>query len=1530
MNRNLTGFEIAVIGMAGRFPGAGDIKSFWDNLKNGVESIRFFSREELLEEGVEEAAINDPTYVRAHAYLENKEYFDSAFFNYRSDEAKMLDPQTRLLHECVWQAMEDAGYDLNTYKNRIGLFTGTTPNLNWLNYTTLVNRNGLIDEFSASLLRDAGMSNTRISYLLNLRGPSLSVYTACSTSLVAIHQACNSLLLGECTIAMAGGASVSNFSKRGYFYRDGMILSKDGHCRVFDAASSGTVGGEGVGLVVLKKLQHALADKDNILAVIKGTGINNDGNEKVGYTAPGVNGQIEAILMARKMAGIEPESISYIEAHGTGTKLGDPVEVGALQRAFGESKMKYCALGSVKSNIGHLDAAAGVAGFIKATLALKNREIPPSLHFTTLNPEINFDRTPFYVNATHKKWHNDKYPLRAGVSSFGIGGTNAHIILEEAPEQAVSSPGRASQLLVFSAKTATALEKNMENFRTYLEENDETELADIAYTLQIGRAAFSYRKMMVCHSKKDAIGQLALDRVGNNPPSKVDLVRSPVIFMFSGQGSQYVNMCYGLYKNESVFREEADRCFELAKKISGKDLASVVFMEEAPAEGHKIDDTEFTQPVLFILEYALARLLTSWGIKPDAMIGHSIGEYVAACLSGVFSLEDALTLVIKRGELMQQAPAGLMLSIVVPENELTPLLAGHSSISLAAVNSPSSCVVAGDETSIHNFRSLLESKGYKNKVIRTSHAFHSWMMDGILQKFDKVVAGVKIHRPQIPFVSNLSGKYVTGEELNAPDYWVRHLRQTVLFSKGTETLLKNDNAVFIEVGPGKALSTFVRSHPLRKREHKVINLVRHPEEREEDLYYMLSGIGELWLNGNQPDWNGFYSRESRRRVSLPTYAFDKIAYTGNVDAFKLIVNELQGVPQAFNKGIQHSIHGSGWRHSQSPDTATEQDRATPVLVVSGKESFGAFLAGSLRSSGQRIIEVRPGDSFRSLEEDVFTASLTSSGDWMALWNYIEQQKIDLHHIIYCTALTGSPEIKGYDDREEKLNDGYLGLSFLAKSIENSGHPGKKYLTVINNYLARVTSEDEIDPLKAPIHGPVQVIPLEMRNVKCKMIDIPYPFHNDAEWKDLLSGIINEVFFDDDEHFVAYRHKERWVPSYQVLSENEKLRSGLAIVKGGTYMITGGMGGMGLTIANDLMSRHGAHVIIVHRSDFPERSKWEEWLLANGTEDAVSKKIRQLMNMEDTGSRIELFRLDISVEKEVRDFFGQIQQQHPKINGLIWAAGEVDFGGIILNREKEDFLQYTLSKINGVLLFEKYMDFRSLDFIALFASIGNVIHQTKFGQVAYNAANKFLETYPGYATKKFGISAFTINWSDWLDVGMTFRTVMRQIKSNDVNLINSHIPYPITPKEGIDIFHACLQGKGSVFSIHKGSLSETIALHRKELADSREIRVDPLPSTGPAGKESGSTEERLIAIFSLFFDKADVRPEDDFFEMGGDSLKVLTIIYRIQKEFDVELSVKDIFSRSSIRELSMYIDLINLKMEEGKDEVEFSDYIVHRL
>lgn len=886
-NNHLTGLEIAVIGMSGRFPGARNLDEFWENIKAGAETVSHFSDRELLEYGVEPELLNDPNYVKAKGVLEDLELFDAQFFGFTPNEAQVMDPQIRIMLENAWHLLEDAGYDPDTYSGSIGLYVGASIDVNWTTQFLLTQSLDNLSLIENTLTGYKDLLSTMVSYRLNLKGPSYSLYTACSTSLAAIHLACRALLTGECRMAAAGGITVTLPKKFGYLCQEGMAYSVDGHCRTFDARANGTLFGDGVGLVMLKRLEDAAADGDRIYAIIKASAANNDGRRKVGFTAPSVEGQVEVIQAALYMAEIKPESIRFVECHGTGTLMGDPIEIEGLTKAFNTDKKQFCAVASIKSNVGHLHAAAGVAGFIKAVLSLKHKLIPKAANFETPNPGIDFENSPFYVNTETRELKNNGCPLRAGVSSFGIGGTNVHVVLEEAPEQIkeigpVSSDTRPYQLILLSARTESSILQAAQNMANYLGRYPDIDMEDVAFTLQRSRKAFQYRKMWVCQDARELIDNLAAPV----EPVAAQGDNNPIIFMFSGQGSEYSDMGLEIYRTETYFRQEIDRCFSLLEAIVGVNLKHLLYpalLGDAAGESDKDDKTRtrYNAPIKFIFEYCLARLMIHWGIKPTAMIGHSFGEYLAACLAGVFSFEETLKLVVLRAELFSQLEEGSMMRIFLSEQEILDILNETGLdpyISLAAINMEKLCTVSGTVEAVEDLKKQLTEKGHKCQKLWVERAGHSKMVEAIMERFREKVAETQRHKPGIPYISGLSGSWITDEEAVDPAYYSRHLRQPIRFFDGLTELFKIENAIFVQIGADLSLANFVNRHPCKKPGNPVLNLIQYSKGKESDVKFLLEKIGKMWLHGIRPDWEAFYDGKKRSIISLPGYAFDPTPY----------------------------------------------------------------------------------------------------------------------------------------------------------------------------------------------------------------------------------------------------------------------------------------------------------------------------------------------------------------------------------------------------------------------------------------------------------------------------------------------------------------------------------------------------------------------------------------------------------------------------------------------------------------------------
>jgi acyl transferase domain-containing protein/acyl carrier protein len=1350
--------DIAIIGMSGRFPGATGIEMFWQNLRDGVESITPFSSEELEALGVAPAMLKHPAFVKVGALIDDVEMFDAAFFGINPHEAEILDPQQRIALECAWEALESAGYDPERFPGLIGVYASGSPSAYFLyNLYPNTELRALVGNFQLTLNNDREFLPTRISYKLNLKGPSVNVQTACSSSLVSLHLACQSLLNYQCDMALAGGVSV-RMLKGGYLYQEGGILSPDGHCRAFDARAQGTVFGSGVGMVVVKRLDDALADGDHIYAVVKSSAINNDGSAKIGYTAPSADGQAKVIAEALAIGRIDPESISYIEAHGTGTSLGDPIEVAALTDVFRTktSKKGFCALGTVKTNVGHLDAAAGVTGIIKTALALKSGLIPPSLHFEQANPQIDFQNSPFYVNTQLSEWKSDGTPRRAGVSSFGIGGTNAHAVLEEAPPRADSGESRQSQLLLLSAKSSASLEAATVNLVAYLKQNPEAKLADVAYTLQVGRGMFHHRRMLVSRSAEETVAALETLAPRVVFTSSVEARYRPVVFMFSGQGSQYVNMALGLYQGEPDFRKQVDLCCEILQTPLGFDLRQVLYPREDQVEEatQRLNQTFITQPALFVIEYALACLWIEWGIRPETMIGHSIGEYVAACLASVFSLEEALALVASRGRLMQEMPAGAMLTVPLSEKEIGPWLDG--TLSLAAINGPSLCVVSGPVRHVETLQQKLSAQGVASRSLHTSHAFHSDMMEPILEPFMKLVQRVTLRPPQIPYISNLTGTWITEAEATDPVYWAQHLRYGVRFADGLQELLKVQDRILLEVGPGRTLSTLARQHPKRAAGQPTLSSVRHPQQAERpDADFLLDSMGQLWLAGATVDWAGYYAGEKRHRISLPTYPFDHRRYW--IDEVKEgATSRTHGGPLVKKPEIADWFYLPSWTRSAPLGLLKRTGAAESPscwLVFSDSCGLGKRLVERLEQAGEDVITVMPGKEFAAINERSYTIGPGQVEDYKTLLKELharEKKPAKIAHLWSIT--THNPALARMDSLDEMQALGFYSLLFLAQAIGNQGLTDPLHIGIVSNHLQEVVVGDDLCPQKATLLGPCKVIPREYSNVTCRSIDVVTP-ESASQLELLIDQLLCEFAADSSDSIIAYRGDYRWVQNFEAVPLNPISNTDVPLRQRGVYLITGGLGGLGLTFAEHLSQTVQAKLVLVSRSTFPNRAEWTAWEATHDQEERVGQTIRQLLHLEALGSEVMVVTADTANQEQMREVIDQIRQRFGGLHGVIHAAG-VPGGGLIQFKTSEAARAVQSPKLEGVLVLDSLLAGQSLDFFVLCSSLTSVLGA--IGQVDYCAANAFLDAFALYKTRRDGLFTVAVNWDAWGDVGMAVK------------------------------------------------------------------------------------------------------------------------------------------------------------------------------
>ncbi|WP_299411529.1 type I polyketide synthase [Acaryochloris sp. IP29b_bin.148] len=1414
---------IAIIGVDGRFPGAATVEKFWQNLCDGTESIAFFSDEELTAAGVPPETLNHPNYIKAGSVLSDVDLFDASFFGFSPREAQSMDPQHRLLLQCAWGALENAGYNSETYDGRVGVYTGSSLST-YLRHNLLPNQDFLnrTGELQIEIGNDKDFVPTRISYKMNLKGPSVCINTACSSSLVAVHIACQGLLDEECDMALAGGVTIQIPQTQGYWYQEDGIASPDGHCRPFDAKAQGTIFGSGLGIVVLKRLEDALADQDHIYAVIKGSAINNDGSLKVGYTAPSVDGQAEAIAEAYAIADIEPETVSYIEAHGTATGMGDPIEVAALNQVFQAQtdKTEFCAIGSVKGNIGHLNRAAGIIGLIKTTLALKHQQIPPSLHFEQSNPQINFGQSPFYVNTQLQDWQVEGSPRRAGVSSFGIGGTNAHAVLEEAPTLSPSQPSlRPWQLLVLSAKTKTALNAATQNLALHFQQNPDINLADTAFTLQVGRQAFTHRRMLVVETASQAIESLdTLNPQWGSTSSKPPKHR-PIVFMFSGQGAQYVNMAQQLYQTESIFRSQVDQCAEILKPLLDLDLRQLLYPapSQIDAATAQLKQTGITQPALFVIEYALAQLWMAWGIQPQAMIGHSIGEYVAACIAGVFTLEDALALVAARGKMMQALPSGSLLAVFLPEQEVRSLLT--SELSLAANNAPSISAVSGPNEAIDALEQRLHQQEIDCRRLHTSHAFHSQMMDPILDGFTAQVGKVALNPPQIPYISNVTGTWISAAEATDPSYWAQHLRQAVRFSGGVQELLQDPDRILLEVGPGQTLKSLAKQQPDAAGRF-ILSSVRHPKEEMSDVAFQLKTLGELWLAGVDVDWSSFYREEKRYRIPLPTYPFDQQRHwveptsqsaslsESNVQALisKLLdVGEIQTTDQPltqaekFSEQLTRLLAQAGQfsteemtllpkvlevlaaQHQQSPSTqdwfyqvqwqpkprqlqlpksTTHQQSPGSWLIFSDQGGISSALASRLDSFGQQCIFVVPTDTYQSIDQNTWGINPTRPTHFGQLL----QEVARTHHgkplqgIIHLWSIDAATnEVLDSAALDQAQSHSCGSILHLVQALNQQNSKATPKLWLMTQNAVPVVGNQQIAVAQAPVWGLCKTIALEHPEIWGGIFDVSSdsspPSQNVATAE--IEAVLAEILHPDEEEYVAHRNGQRYVP--RLVRHHQPEQNTSPLDGNSTYLITGGLGALGLKVARWMVDQGARHLVLLGRK---------------GPSDKAKESVAAL---EELGTTVKVIQADVTQETELAQVFTTMKTSMPALRGIVHTAGIQD-DGVLLQQDWERFTQVTAPKVRGAWALHTLSKDIPLDFFVCFSSIASVLGAV--GKGSYGAANTFLDALAHYR-QGLELPSLSINWGPWADVGMA-----TALKSHDQDLLDKLGFNTIPPDIGV--------------------------------------------------------------------------------------------------------------------------------------------------
>ena len=1434
---------IAIVGMSCRFPGGATTpERFWVLLREGISAITEIPADRW---DVDEYYDADPTssgkmHTRYGGFLDEVDTFEASFFNIAAREAVSMDPQQRLLLEVSWEALESANIVPATlFDSSTGVFIG----IGGSNYKSLMIENrsriGKTDLYDLSGT-DVSVAAGRISYILGLMGPSFVVDTACSSSLVSVHQACQSLRQRECDLALAGGVGLLIDPNEMIGLSEGGMLASDGSCKTFDANANGYVRGEGCGMIALKRLSDATADGDNILAIIRGSMINHDGHSS-GLTAPRGPAQVSVIKQALHRAGIAPDAVSYIEAHGTGTPLGDPIEMDSLNEVFGQ-RTEPLWVGSVKTNIGHLEAAAGIAGLIKVVLMLENKQIPPHLHFKTPNPYIDWKNLPVKIPTTLHAWDDKTLKERkriAGVSAFSFSGTNAHIILSEAPSSEPISNHAAVErpwhLLTLSAKNEESLANLVGRYQAFLLTTD-TNLADICHTANTARTHFSHRLALLATSRLQMQAHLAAYKEGSvslsiNQGCVPSNIRAPkVAFLFTGQGSQYVQMARELYGTEPTFRNCLDHCAEILQSIFssrsspwGNPLLSVLYPDH---ESNEIDQTAYTQPALFAVEYALTQMWRSWGIEPDIVMGHSIGEYVAACVAGIFSLEDGLKLAAERGHLMQALPQdGEMVAISASLQEVSSAIQSNHGVVIAAVNGPQSVVISGDRQAVQVFTNTLERQGIRCKRLSVSHAFHSPLMEPMQQEFAQIAREINYSPPKIALVSNLTGDLIADESsleeggIASPAYWVNHVCNPVRFADGVATMQAQDVRVFLEVGPKPTLSGLVQQYfdEVAHSDRPVIIPTLRPNQP--NWQTLLESLGQLYALGVQVDWVGFDGDYARHKVRLPTYAWKRQRYwiekqaaslleTTEIRPATAIVEHLEqgNVPeivdllggtdvlsdeareflpsiiellvakqreQATQVPIYDWLYEVVWKPqlltlSTLPAVATE---GRQWLIFADASGHGEALAAQLRQQGDITTLVYTGQQYHSAnntegDTPYFLIDPTQGEHYERLLAALPP----LYGIVHLWSLD-IPRLDRVSDLIENVQLGSGTLVYLLQTVVQLETPTPSLWLVTSNAQAVRKDDSVVGVLQSPLWGMGKVIALEHPELNCVSIDLDGEGLPDEQAKFLAAELRAASEFRHttipQESQVAWRNRTRYVARFKRYQKHPATSPKMLIRPDATYLITGGFGGLGLLMARWMVEQGATHLVLMGRSQPKPAAQ------------------QQLQEIAALGATVTVAQADVGIRSQVVDVLAQIEKAYP-LAGIIHTAGILD-DGILLQQNWARFSKVLTPKLEGAWHLHTLTEKMPLDFFVCFSSIAGLLGNG--GQANYAAANAFLDAFAHHRRIQ-GLPALSINWDAWSKVGMSAR--LKQASSQSAVVRQDSSTLEIAPAQGLQLFAYLLQ------------------------------------------------------------------------------------------------------------------------------------------
>jgi phthiocerol/phenolphthiocerol synthesis type-I polyketide synthase E len=1465
---------IAIVGMAARFPRSPSVNAYWEHLAAGTSLLSQATDTELLIAGVDPDSVQAMHFVRSGTLLEDAESFDARFFGMTRREAEITDPQQRIFLECAYEAMEHAG--MTGEGARVGVFAGSGMNTYLMQLLGDPDLMAAAGGYQLMLGNDKDFLATRVAYKLHLRGPAVTIQTACSTSLAAVHLACQSLLAGECDSALAGGVSVMFPQVAGYVYTPGMILSPDGICRPFDERAHGTVPGKGAGVVVLKRLSDASAAGDTIYAVIAGSAWNNDGADKVGYTAPSVQGQAAAIRAAQAAAGIHPDRIAYVEAHGTGTELGDPIEVAALTEVFGSrpAQAARCILSSVKANMGHADVAAGVASLIKAACAVHHGTIPGTPHFERANPALGIEESPFRITAQTEAWPQGQTERWAGVSSFGIGGTNVHLCLRSAPavEPDAEAGGIEGGSWVFplSAKTPAALEARVTGLADFAETSSGLDLPSVAFTLQSGRRSYAQRRAVVAGSLEELAQVLRKSRKADQ--GAVGPKADKVAFLFPGQGLQFAGMAASLYAVDAPFRERIDRGLTLLPKESAQEIHDAICgLPQAHVEEPSAMPTSIAQPLLFLVEYALAMRWIDLGVQPNLLLGHSLGELTAATVAGVFRFEDGLQLASTRGRLMQEMAEGAMLAVSLPVEEASRYVTGD--LWIAAENGPKLTVVSGTPAAIAELVRRLSAARVATVRLRIDRAFHSPQMAEAAARFQAAVAAMERVKPSIPWLSNATGTWITSEEAMATEYWAGQMTSRVRFVENAAELAGR-GYFLLEAGPGDALAGLVRQHD---RGLPGASSLGGANRSGDDLHSFLQAAARIWEAGWNLRWEQLPGRATRtRRIALPTYPFERERYWVEQTlalgvAASPKIDSPPETPLEKRQDLSTWFYLPTWQRTPEAQVRPRGPEAIATWLIladerNGKQSFAGLLGARLEQDGCRVLLLPPSAATPQQLERF----------WAENREAITAAKIGL---ICCWTLRGV-EI-----------DLYARLLQLLQSSQVARVRFARAEFLLDDYV-EINGERVEDAQRAVVEGLVRVLPAEFARVRVGFIDPGSlsPASIGAQWDSaIVDRVAGEIAAPSASgRMVAWRGPTRWQQIWQPVPLETPAVSKLRA--GGTYVITGGVGGLGYILARHLLDKYHAKVALVGRTALPPRERWESWLTEYGPNHPVSRRIQRVVELKQLRGELLLLSADVADAAAMAETWAAIERSFGPVHGVIHAAG-LAAGARIAAQRPEAAEELFRPKVQGSEVLANLLAGRELDFLLFCSSISAVAPAAAAS--AYAAANAFQDRYAVWCRQHLGLPVISINFDAWQEVGMAAEM---PTEAEFESLKTARLLLAMSPEEGIEVFERLLAWGEPQVMVSTVEFSSMLRSAMEGVEPSPPgNKSEDLPDLADA-KKGGNTPETqaVIEMWKELLGAERIDAGDNFFELGGHSLLGTMVLARIREQFEVELSIRAIF------------------------------------